>query len=63
MKRRMSPAKPESKIVVKDSGYLAANKKPKKQEPDVYPTKVVPDKGRPKGGGNARMEKLVNKRI
>jgi len=63
MKRKMEPAKPETKFKVKDPGMLAAPKKPKKQEPDVYPAKRVPAVGRPKGGGSSMSEKLKNKRI
>jgi hypothetical protein len=57
------PAKSEGGMRVKDPGMLAAPKKAKKQEPDVYPTRKVPAKGRPKGGGGAMTEKLMNKRI
>ena len=63
MKRKMEPARPESKIKIKDPGMLAARPKPKKTEPDVYPTRKVPATGRPKGGGNAMSERLKNKRI
>ena len=66
MKRRMTAAKapnPEGGMRSKDPGMLAAPKKPKKQEPDVYPTRKVPAKGRPTKGGNAMSEKLMNKRI
>ena len=66
MKRRMTAAKapnPESHMRVKDPGMLAAKAQPKKTDPDVFPTRKVPAKGRPTGGGNARMERLANKRI
>jgi hypothetical protein len=67
MKRRMETpgkaAKSEAGMVAKDPGMLGARKRPKKQEPDVYPTKRVPAKGRPTKGGNSMSEKLANKRI
>jgi hypothetical protein len=56
-------AKPEGIAKVEDPGRLTARKKPKKQEADPYPTRKIPAKGRPKGGGGAMTEKLMNKRI
>ena len=63
MKRRTEAARPETRIRTKDPGIAAASAKVKKTEPDVFPTRKVPNKGRPKGGGRARDERLVNKRI
>jgi hypothetical protein len=77
MKRRMEPFKPETRkavnsgkaaqpelrVRIKDPGRTAASPKVKKTEPDVYPVRKVPSKGRPTKGGAAKDEKLVNKRI
>jgi len=67
MKRKMeaggAPARPESRLRIKDPGNAAASAKVKKTEPDVFPVRKVPAKGRPTKGGNSRNEKLVNKRI
>jgi hypothetical protein len=56
-------AQPEARKRIKDPGTAAASAKVKKQEPDVFPTRKVPDKGRPTKGGSAKYEKLLDKRI
>jgi hypothetical protein len=72
MKRRMDTpkainqgkaAQPELRKRIKDPGIAAASAKVKKQEPDNFPTRKVPNKGRPTKGGPAKYEKLVDKRI
>lgn len=56
-------AQPELRMRVKEPGNAAASAKVKKTEPDAFPVRKVPAKGRPTKGGNSLNEKLVNKRI